>query len=142
MTQTSVKTRRKFDETFKREAVNNWLASRKSAEVVAEELGISANRLYAWKQRFAPAAAGGRAGAGAKRGGGPGPPGWGARTPRPPPPAGGGGGGGGKSPGPPADLQSQLNTALREMRHLREQRDILKKTLAILSEPSPNAMNG
>src|ERR1017187_4504270 len=126
MTQTSVKTRRKFDETFKREAVNNWLASRKSAEVVAEELGISANRLYAWKQRFAPAAAGGRAEAGAKPG----------------PPAEGGGGRGGPSPGPPADLQSQLNTALREMRHLREQRDILKKTLAILSEPSPNAMNG
>ncbi len=111
MTPTSVKTRRKFDETFKREAVNNWLASRKSAEVIAQELGISANRLYAWKQRFAPAAAGGRAAAGAK-------------------------------PGTPADLQAQLNAALREVRHLREQRDILKKTLAILSEPAPNAMNG
>jgi transposase len=111
MTQTSVKTRRKFDETFKREAVNNWQASRKSAEVIAQELGISANRLYAWKQRFAPADAGGRAAAGAK-------------------------------PGTPADLQAQLNAALREVRHLREQRDILKKTLAILSEPSPHAMNG
>jgi len=111
MTQTSVKTRRKFDETFKREAVNNWLTSRKSAAVIAQELGISANRLYAWKQRFAPADAGGRAAAGAK-------------------------------PGTPADLQSQLNAALREVRHLREQRDILKKTLAILSEPAPNAMNG
>src|ERR1035441_4190333 len=111
MTQTSVKTRRKFDETFKREAVNNWLASRKSAEVVAEELGISANRLYAWKQRFAPAAAGGRGAAGAAGGE------WGAGAPRcwtrnnpSSPRAGGGGGrGGGKTPGPPADLQSQLN---------------------------------
>jgi transposase-like protein len=111
MTQPSVKTRRKFDETFKREAVNNWLASRKSAEVIAQELGINSNRLYAWKQRFAPADAGGRAAAGAK-------------------------------PGSPADLQSQLDAALREVRHLREQRDILKKTLGILSEPSPNAMNG
>ena len=111
MTQISVKTRRKFDETFKREAVNNWLASRKSAAVIAQELGINANRLYAWKQRFAPADAGGRAAAGAK-------------------------------PGTPADLQAQLNAALREVRHLREQRDILKKTLAIVSEPSPNAMNG
>jgi transposase-like protein len=112
MNQTSVKDRRKFDETFKREAVNNWLASRKSAEVIAQELGINSNRLYAWKQRFAPAdAGGGRAAAGAK-------------------------------PGPPADLQSQLDAALREVRHLREQRDILKKTLGILSEPSPNAMNG
>jgi transposase len=111
MNQTPVKTRRKFDETFKREAVNNWLASRKSAEVIAQELGINSNRLYAWKQRFAPADAGGRAGAGAK-------------------------------PGTPADLQAQLDAALREVRHLREQRDILKKTLGILSEPSPNAMNG
>ena len=111
MTQPSAKIRRKFDETFKREAVNNWLASRKSAEVIAQELGISANRLYTWKQRFAPADAEGSAAAGAK-------------------------------PGTPADLQAQLNAALRENRHLREQRDILKKTLAILSEPSPNAMNG
>ena len=111
MTQTSTKTRRKFDETFKREAVQNWLASGKSAEVIAQELGLNANRLYAWKHRFAPAAAGGRAAAGAK-------------------------------PGSPADLQVQLDAARREIRHLREQRDILKKTLGILSEPSPNAING
>src|ERR1035438_1263668 len=111
MTQPSAKIRRKFDETFKREAVNNWLASGKSAEVIAQELGINSNRLYAWKQRFAPADAGGKAAAGAK-------------------------------PGTPAELQAQLNAALREVRHLREQRDILKKTLAILSEPAPHAMNG
>jgi transposase-like protein len=111
MTQPSVKTRRKFDETFKREAVQNWLSSGKSAEVIAQELGLKANRLYAWKNLFAPAAAGGRAAAGAK-------------------------------PGSLADLQGQLDAALRENRHLREQRDILKKTLGILSEPSPSAMNG
>jgi transposase-like protein len=107
----SIKTRRKFDETFKREAVQNWLSSGKSAEVIAQELGLLANRLYAWKKRFAPADAGGRATAGAK-------------------------------PRTVADLQSQLDAALRENRHLREQRDILKKTLGILSEPSPNATNG
>lgn len=106
-----VKTRRKFDETFKREALQNWLSSGKSAEVIAQELGLHADRLYAWKKRFAPAAAGGRADAGAK-------------------------------PGSVADLQSQLDAAWRENRHLREQRDIFKKTLGILSEPSTNAMNG
>jgi transposase len=111
MTQTSVKTRRKFDETFKREAVQNWLSSGKSAEVIAQELGLNANRLYAWKNRFAPAGAGGRAAAGAK-------------------------------PGSPADLQSQLDATRRELTRVREQRDILKKTLGILSEPSPNAING
>ena len=109
--ETSVKTRRKFDETFKREAVQNWLTSGKSAEVIAQELGLHADRLYAWKKRFAPADAGGGAAAGAK-------------------------------PGSVADLRGQLEVALRENRHLREQRDIFKKTLRILSEPSPTAMNG
>jgi transposase-like protein len=109
--QSLVKTRQKFDQTFKREAVNNWLASGKSAGVVALELGILPNRLYAWRQRFAPAAAGGKASAGAK-----------------PPSA--------------AELQTQLEAARREIRHLTEQRDILKKTLGILSAPSPNVMNG
>lgn len=42
MKQTSVRERRKFDETFKREAVQNWLNSGKSAEVAGEELGITA----------------------------------------------------------------------------------------------------
>jgi len=109
--QNTVKTRQKFDPTFKREAVNNWLTSGKSASVVALELGILPNRLYAWRLRFAPAAAGGKAAAGAK-------------------------------PGSVAQLQAQLEAARREIRHLTEQRDILKKTLGILSEPSPNAMNG
>src|ERR1700734_3732972 len=103
MNQTPIKVRRKFDETFKREAVLNWLQSGKSAEVIAQELGLKANRLYAWKQSFAPADAGGKAVAGAK-------------------------------PGSPADLQSQLEAARREIHHLREQRDILKKRWAF----SPN----
>jgi len=38
MKQTSVRERRKFDETFKREAVQNWLASGKSATVVQLEI--------------------------------------------------------------------------------------------------------
>ena len=110
MTQTTLKTHRHFDETFKREAVANWLASGKSAEVIAEELGLKANRLYAWRQRFAPAFAG-QAPVGAK-------------------------------PLSAAELQVQLDVALRELARVREQRDILKKTLGILSEPSPNAING
>ena len=106
---TSVQTRRKFDQTFKREAVQNWLASGKSAEVVGEELGINANLLYAWR-KLVPAGAGGRAPA--------------------------------AKPGSVADLQGQLDASQRELRHVREQVIILKKTLGILSEPSSNAMNG
>ena len=60
MKHTSVPERRKFDQTFKREAVLNWLHSGKSATVVGEELGINANLLYAWR-KLAPAVAGGRA---------------------------------------------------------------------------------
>ena len=109
MRQTSVRERRKFDETFKREAVQNWLASGKSAEVVGEELGLTANLLYAWR-KLVPAVAGGRATA--------------------------------AKPGSVADLQGQLEAAQRELRQVREQCTILKKTLGILSEPSPNGMNG
>ena len=105
----SIKSRRKFDETFKREAVQNWLDSGKSAEVVGEELGINAHLLYAWR-KLVPAGAGGRAPA--------------------------------AKPGSVADLQGQLDAAHRELRHVREQCLILKKTLGILSEPSSNAMNG
>lgn len=106
---TSIQTRRKFDQTFKREAVQNWLNSGKSAEVVGEELGINANLLYAWR-KLVPAGAGGRAPA--------------------------------AKPGSVADLQGQLEASQRELRHVREQCTILKKTLGILSEPSSNAMNG
>jgi transposase-like protein len=109
MKQTSVRERRKFDETFKREAVLNWLQSGKSAEVVGEELGITANLLYAWR-KLVPAVAGGKATA--------------------------------VKPGSVADLQGQLDAAQRELRHVKEQCLILKKTLGILSEPSANGMNG
>lgn len=105
-------TRRKFDESFKREAVNHWLSSGKPAAQVAEELGLSnSNLLYNWKQRFAPDAAGGRAAAGAK-------------------------------PATLAEAQTRLEAAEREIARLREQRDILKKTLGIISEAPRNASSG
>ena len=60
MKETPVKPRRKFDETFKQEAVQNWRPSGKSAEVIAEELGLGANLFYNWKKLFAASAVGGR----------------------------------------------------------------------------------
>ena len=110
ITQAAARTHRKFDDTFKRQAVGNWLSSGKSAEVIAQELGLNANLLYAWRKRFAPEDAR-RASQGAK-------------------------------PGSTADLQSQLDAAHRELARVREQRDILKKTLGILSEPLPNGSHG
>jgi len=59
-----------------------------------------------------------------------------------PPAAAGGGAAAGGRRAAASDLRAQLDAALRENRHLREQRDILKKTLGILSEPSRSASNG
>ena len=53
MNQPTPKTRRKFDKNFKREAVNHWRTSGKSAETVAQELGIRSKQLYAWSKSLA-----------------------------------------------------------------------------------------
>lgn len=111
MNQATPKTRRKFDKNFKREAVNHWRTSGKSAETVAQELGIRSKQLYAWSKSLGGDDAGGR-----------------AETP--------------PKPATLAQAQAQLQAAQREIRHLREQRDILKKTLGILSEPPKSAING
>jgi len=102
--------RRKFDKTFKREAVELWLKSGKSAKEVGRELGIHESRLYLWKKSFAPELPGGRGSSGAK----------------------------------PAleDLVSENAALRRELDYVRQQRDILKKTLGILSEPPSNGING
>jgi transposase-like protein len=95
------KSRRKFDDTFKRDAVTLWINSGKSAAQVAADLGIAENRLYSWKKQFAPSAA--------------------------------------FSPG---QVETELVALRRENAYLREQRDILKKTLGILSEPPRSASHG
>jgi transposase-like protein len=57
-----------------------------------------------------------------------------------PPPPGGEGGGGPKRSAEQLEVE---NTGLRrEIEYLRQQRDILKKTLGILSETPTNALNG
>jgi len=94
-------TRRKFDPTFKREAVAHWLRSGKPAWQIAQELGVVEAMLYKWKQQYAPAGE-------AKE----------------------------------LELQDQIKKLQRENELLREQRDILKKTLGIISEPLANGTNG
>ena len=111
MKNTPGKIRQNFDETFKRAAVQIWLSSRKSAEMMAQELGIKQDRIYAWKRRFAPSDEGERASDGAK-------------------------------PATLAEALARIEADQREIRHLKEQRDILKKTLGILSEPSPSVTPG
>jgi transposase-like protein len=51
---TELKGHRRFDETFKRHAVELSLRTERTVKAVAEELGISPHRLYAWRLHYAP----------------------------------------------------------------------------------------
>ena len=61
------KSRTQYDKAFKQRAVELWLTSGKAATVVATELGIRAQLLSKWRERFAPPPPGGKGGGGAKR---------------------------------------------------------------------------
>jgi transposase len=104
------KSRTKYDKAFKQRAVELWLSSGKATTVVAAELGIRAQLLSKWRERFAPPPPGGEGGGGAKR-----------RT---------------------EQLEAKITSLQRENDYLRQQRDILKKTLGILSEAPTNAISG
>ena len=94
---------RKYTEQYKRDAVELWSASGRTAAAIAHELGIRREFLYKWRHQQ-----------------------------RPP--------GGPAASSSPAELQVQ-NAALRaEVAELREQRDILKKSLGILSKPPLRGM--
>ena len=100
-----------YDKAFKEHAVTLWLASGKSAQEVADELGIKRDRLYTWKKEQDALVAPGTAAVSRP-----------VRTTE--------------------ELERQLARLERENQLLRQQRDILKKTLGILSEPPNNDTNG
>ena len=104
---------KKFDKAFKEHAVNLWIGSGKSAREIALELGIKPDRLYVWKDVL----------------------GMGSAPP---------GGKGGAEPKRrrPEELEAELARLQRENQYLRQQRDVLKKTLGILSEDPNSATNG
>ena len=91
---------KRYDEVFKRRAVEHWLKSDKGGTQIATELGISYPSLKEWKRRYA-----------------------GDATPL------------------RADLHAENRVLKAELARVREQRDILKKTLGILSEPSKNGLH-
>jgi transposase len=103
MNDTSKTKYKRYDEAFKRQAVEHWLVSGKSGRQIAGELGINEQSLKVWKQQF-------------KQG-----------------PA--------SAVAPTLDvLQAENRRLQRELRRAQEQRDILKKTLGILSAPSESAL--
>jgi transposase len=92
---------KRYDESFKRQAVEHWMKSDKPGTQIARELGVSYPALKDWKLRY-----------------------WGEAIPE------------------RSDVAAE-NRALRaELARVREQRDILKKTLTIFSEVPLNATNG
>lgn len=100
------KTRKKYDIQFKRQTVEHWLASGKTAVQIGRELGLNPTRLYAWRDRLAP-----------------------RNVPA-------------EQPRSREELEAELVQLRRDNDSLRQQRDILKKTLGIISEPSKSATNG
>lgn len=97
----------RYTEEYKREALELWRASGRSAAKVAEELGIRAPLLYRW--------------AGAQRGA--------SDTAA------------GRRPARSVEQLEEENRRLREENaKLLEQRETLKKSLGILSEPPPRGM--
>jgi transposase len=100
------KTRRKYDAEFRRQAVEHWLASGKTAVEIGSELGLDPTRLYAWRDSMKPSKPS-------------------AQAPR-----------------SREELEAEIARLQRDNDSLRQQRDILKKTLGILSEPPSNATSG
>ena len=103
MNNTSKTKYKRYDEAFKREAVEHWMVSGKSGRQIAGELGVNEQSLKVWKQKFKQLPAGQVA--------------------------------------PTLDaLQAENRRQQRELRRAQEQRDILKKTLGILSAPSESGL--
>jgi transposase-like protein len=94
---------------YKREALEHWKSSGRSAARVAAQLGIRAPLLYRWARQFRLATQQGR------------------------------------QPELKVDvtvMQAEIRRLTEENAKLLEQREVLKKSLGILSEPPPRGMPG
>ena len=98
----------RYEAEFKREALELWRNSGRSAARVAAELGIRAPLLYRWAQQLRLAA---------QQGGQPEP-----KTAR------------------VEELQAEIRRLTDQNAKLLEQREVLKKSLGILSETPPRSM--
>jgi len=94
---------KRYDEAFKRSAVEHWMLSGQSATQIARELGINVQNLHKWKQKFKALPAG-------------------------------------QVAGTLEALQAENRRLQKELHRAVQQRDILKKTLGILSAPSETGL--
>jgi transposase len=104
MNESTRRSPRKFDEQFKRAALDRLRTSGRTQKAVAEELGISPTNLRDWKVALAQ------------------------KSPEAP----------SARPQTPAEMEAEIQRLRRENQSLRNQRDILKKSLGILCEPLVN----
>lgn len=95
---------KRYDEAFKRSAVEHWMVSGKSARLIADELGINQQNLHKWKQKFKALPVG-------------------------------------QVAGTLEAFQAENRRLQRELHRVTQQRDILKKTLGIISEPPGNGLS-
>jgi len=95
----------RYDEAFKRTAVEHWMVSGKSVRQIAAELGVNVQTLHSWKEKFKELPAG-------------------------------------QVAGTLEALQAENRRLQRELHRVSVQRDILKKTLGILSELPGNGLPG
>ena len=106
---------KKYDEAFRRHAVEMVLHGGKTVKQVADELGVSPYSLYEWKRKLLPIALSvGPAGKTAAAGG---------------------------LPDEVASLHKLIQEQQRQIAELTQQREILKKTLGIVCEGPSSATN-
>ena len=94
---------KRYDEAFKRSAVEHWMLSGQNATQLARELGINVQNLHKWKQKLKALPAG-------------------------------------QVAGTLEALQAENRRLQKELHRAVQQRDILKKTLGILSAPSETGL--
>ena len=92
---------KRYDQAFKRQAVEHWIKTGQAGTRIAAELGISYPTLKEWKRRYTGDALPVR-----------------------------------------QDLAAENRALKAELARVRQQRDILKKTLGIFTQGSRNAING
>lgn len=98
LTAATVASIKRYDESFRKNAVEHWIKTGKPGTQIAAELGLSYPSLKEWKRRY-----------------------HGDALPE------------------HGNLELENRTLRAELARVREQRDILKKTLSIFTEPSPCA---
>lgn len=102
---------KKYDAEFRQNTVDMVLTSGKSLKALSRELGVSDVTLRTWTNAHLKETEG-----------------LGDRSP------------GGKGGATPGDLVDEIRRLHKELDRVSRQRDILKKAMGILSEPSPGGM--